>query len=353
MKLTDKFERVVVINLPFKGDRKQKLKKNLEKTGIADLKAVEWERAIYGEWAPAPAWWGAGNGGWGCFMSHLRVAQNAAHDKVDSYCVLEDDVVFHEQASTVLGHFADELPKDWGQVYLGGQYLNREPEVVSPWVLRPFNVNRTHAFALHKDTYAPFLEHITDFPFFMNPERNGRGMPILSPRDFHIDHRLGDAHEKRLWNTYSPVWWIAGQAEGVSEINKGVNEQNWWHLGTTTRGKSLPFFFIKNATQGTKLFSKMIHTGNTLKEGTFTDMGITTKLSDGELLHWLKMIASEAVEKWKLPGFQVPEDQPGFVERVSKLWEADVYPYGPQKVKEFSNYPYNGYAGGVASPITF
>ena len=110
MKLEEAFERVVVINLPFKADRRRRLEDDLYRSQIADPNKLRWERAICGDWTPPPGWWGAGNGAWGCLMSHVRIAQDAIHDGVASYCVLEDDVVFHPRSADMLEGFMRELP---------------------------------------------------------------------------------------------------------------------------------------------------------------------------------------------------------------------------------------------------
>ncbi len=116
-------QRIVVINLPYKPERRAALARNLGQTGIARPDDITWATAISGDWSPPPAWWGAGNGAWGCLMSHVRAVQDAIMDGVETLCLLEDDVVFHPQAALMLERLLWELPKDWDQVYLGGQHL--------------------------------------------------------------------------------------------------------------------------------------------------------------------------------------------------------------------------------------
>lgn len=152
-------------------------------------------------------------------MSHLRIAQDAVHDKLASYCVLEDDVVFHPRAPEMFDPFMKELPPDWGQVYLGGQFLHREPEKLSPWVVRPYNVNRTHAFALSRETVPRFQQHIMNASDYFELRAGEEGTAAIDHNCFHIDHQLGRAHERREWNTYAPIWWLAGQHEGSSNVS--------------------------------------------------------------------------------------------------------------------------------------
>ena len=91
--LTDSFERIYVINLPYKGDRRERLTSHLGALGLADPKALTWVRALSGDWCPPPAWFKAGNGAWGCLQSHIRIVQDAIMDGIDNFLVLEDDVL--------------------------------------------------------------------------------------------------------------------------------------------------------------------------------------------------------------------------------------------------------------------
>jgi GR25 family glycosyltransferase involved in LPS biosynthesis len=118
MRLTDAFERVVVLNLPYKTDRRERLARHLEALDLVDPARLTWQRALAGDWSPPPAWFHAGNGAWGCLQSHLRVVHDAVMDGIESYCVLEDDVVFKANAAAALGRIHRALPPDWGQLHL-------------------------------------------------------------------------------------------------------------------------------------------------------------------------------------------------------------------------------------------
>ncbi len=347
MKLEEAFERIVIINLPFKVDRKIRLAKHLEEIGISDPAVIRWERGICGDWTPPPAWWGAGNGAWGCLMSHLRIAQDAVHDKLANYCVLEDDVCFHPHSPAMLGSLMAELPSDWGQVYLGGQFLHQEPVAVTPWVVRPHNVNRTHAFALSKDTIPRFLQHIMHAPDYFDVKTWDVEAPEKSHNCYHIDHQLGCAHERVHWKTYAPKWWLAGQEAGSSNISGQCNPRMWWHW--RDQGYNLPFFFLEtNATkQQRDSVRPFIHAGFNLINDSFVDIGLCNDLCDNRLLDWLRMIAGEAVEQWKLPGFEVPHKMQNLVNRVQKLWSAGLLKAEENQMRVTADYPFNGLCGGI------
>jgi hypothetical protein len=347
MKLNEFFERVIVINLDSGVDRKMRLQLHVDEVSIMDSKQLEWSRAICGISAPPPPWWQAGTGAWGCLMSHLRIAQDAIHDKVTSYCVLEDDVVFHPRASEMFSQFIKSLPSDWGQVYLGGQFLHRQPEVVNPWVVRPFNVNRTHAFGLHHDVIPSFVQHIMHFPDYINVNINPTGEPNLLHNHFHIDHQLGRAHENMNWTTYAPSWWIAGQEGGASQISCQNNVRLWWHW--KNNGAQLPFVFLPNSpshTQRTEA-SQFLHTGYNLSRDRLIDTGIKSPLDDAALLHWMNLIAGEAIERWLLPGFEVPDEYPHLHRQAMNVWQGGVVAFDPILIRSLANYPHNGLCGGL------
>lgn len=347
MTLDEAFERVYVINLPFKVARREKLEQNLKTTGIVDPKKVFWERGVYGDWAPAPSWWGAGNGAWGCLMSHVRIAQDAAQDAVASYCVLEDDVVFHHRAQEMLDEFMTEVPDDWGQIYLGGQFLHQKPEPVSPWVVRPYNVNRTHAFALRKPAIPRFLQHVMHAPDYLNICDTSEECLSYTPNNYHIDHQLGRAHERRDWNVYAPTWWLAGQDEGPSSISGKTNVAMWWHW--RSRGHCLPYLYLTSEHDvfARELAERHLHCGYNLFDNSFIDIGLTRNLSDLELESWLQMIAGEAIERWRIPAFEVPAKYPELIKRIESIWKHGVFILSKEKLAEVLDYPFNGLCGGV------
>lgn len=351
MKLNEVFERIVIIKHPFEKERQERLKDHLRQIGIVDEDHVVWSRAICGDYTPPPAWWGACNSAWGCLMSHLRVAQDAVHDQVSSYCVLEDDVVFHPQAPAILEHFMREVPPDWGQIYLGGQHLHREPEAVSPFVFKPFNVNKTHAFALSKETIPKFLQHIMHAPDYVKLKVGDSGDTLYERNHFDMAKQLGRAHERNEWKTYSPIWWLAGQEKVTSQKSEGENVRMWWN--SRTRGQGLPFIYISSDSDITtrQLAQRYLHSGYNLIEDSLTDIGINGVLDDDSLLHWLNMIAGEAVELWKLPGFEIPKENCRVVDQARRLWDKGVIEFDEALVSAISRYPQNGLCGGIPHVI--
>ena len=163
--LTDWFDRVYVINCAHRPDRLEETKRHLEETGMANNEGVHYYPAIIGDWTTCPADWGSGRGAWGCLRSHQRILEDVIHDR-DGYgydepnltnvLVLEDDVVFKEDALEKLNEFMEAVPADWGQIYLGGQHRREKSETDSPNVVIGNSVNRTHAYAVNQPTFTQF-----------------------------------------------------------------------------------------------------------------------------------------------------------------------------------------------------
>ena len=335
MKLTDIFERVVVLNLPFRTDRRERLERHLQEMEIADPAKVRWERAVCGDWLKPSAWWGAGGGAWGCLFSHVRVVQDAVADKIEAYCVLEDDVVFHERSAEWLALFVGDLPSDWAQIYLGGQHRGAIEQVPGhPFVVRPLSVNRTHCFGLRSSHFDAFHRHVLYFPDYFDD------LAKLATNSYHIDHQLERAHRRQSWPVYAPPWWIAGQEAGDSDISGRHNPRKWWHPDTHFR--DLPFLVVPDGWQPDERRG-MLHAGFSLAPGTLRDVGLDIAvLSDSKLIEWAECIAKEAMSLWALPAACHPSLT---VERLRSVWPGgalDLCGVPAAALRRLADYPANG-----------
>jgi hypothetical protein len=211
------FERIAVISLPQRAARRAALTEQLAAAGLAAPGEITWMEAVEGVLLPPPAWWRSGTGAWGCLLSHARVLQDAVRDRLENVLILEDDVIFHHRIHEWLPPFLAAVPDGWGQIYLGGQHLRPPITTSSPLVLRAGDINRTHAYAVHRCAIPRIHQHLWHAPDYM-PQGN-----------WHIDHQYGLGHRRAIWNAYAPAWWLAGQAEGDSDICGRPLDQRWWH----------------------------------------------------------------------------------------------------------------------------
>lgn len=220
--LTDWFDRVYVINCAHRPDRLEETKEHLDETKMADNDKVIYYPAIIGDWTTCPADWGSGWGAWGCLRSHQRILEDVLHTRDDRYnmslnnvLVLEDDVIFKEDSLEKLNEFMEDVPDDWGQIYLGGQHRRDPTPTDSPNVIVGNSINRTHAYAVNQSTFTSFYRHISYATDYRNTNK-------------HIDHQLELAHRRKDWLVCCPKEWIAGQRAGASNINGKTHEINFW-----------------------------------------------------------------------------------------------------------------------------
>lgn len=207
-----KFDRTVCVNLDRRQDRWQEFLNAFPN----ELGSVERYQAIDGKQVPHPTWWQAGGGAWGCYRSHLRILEECLNNNIESCLFLEDDATFPADFGAKFDQFTSELPDDWGMIYLGGQHLfakEHPPVKVTERVYRPYNVNRTHAFAIRGKMMRTVYQHLTRADWHAAQ---------------HVDHHLGRLHQQRAHPIYTPAEWIVGQAEGWSNIAGKSTPERYW-----------------------------------------------------------------------------------------------------------------------------
>lgn len=226
MDLKTFFDRVVCINLDRRPDRWQRFMENVASAGWP-FTPVERISAVDAHKVPAPSWWLAGAGAWGCHQSHVRILQQAIQDGVQSLLILEDDAVLPQRFSSIVETFLRNVPGDWDAIMLGGQHL-RPPDIIESGVVSVRNGNRTHAHALRGRYLREAYQHLCNYP--QHAQR---------PR-FHVDHRLGMLHESGKYKVYAPDPWMVGQANGRSDIAGTDFSLRFW--SGTRSPESLPPF---------------------------------------------------------------------------------------------------------------
>jgi hypothetical protein len=117
MKLFDAFERIVVINLPERTDRRREMAAELRRAGLAENDP---RLSFFPGIRPADAGAFPSVGARGCFESHLGVIGAAIRDGLHSVLVLEDDLALHPAACRPQPELASRLAAgDWDFAYPG------------------------------------------------------------------------------------------------------------------------------------------------------------------------------------------------------------------------------------------
>ncbi len=111
------FEKIYVINLPYRTDRKRQIEKQLNKTGLSlsDEAVVLFEAVrpdTKGKWPSI--------GAQGCFFSHLTLLKDAAQNGYQSILILEDDADWSEGFLSNATEVLDQLEAlDWAFLHGG------------------------------------------------------------------------------------------------------------------------------------------------------------------------------------------------------------------------------------------
>lgn len=305
-KLLQYFGRIAVISLSHQGERRARVLRNLEETGLASSEDVTWMDAVDGRVEKPPEWWDEGEGAWGCRQSHLEVVRAAQRDGIESVLILEDDVVFHQRAGEWLSTIILRVPSDWDLFYLGGQHWEKPEATDDAMILKGKSIHRAHAYVIHRRAFSSFIEIV-----------GGRADREERPL-WHIDHVLGEGHKKGVWNAYGPAWWLAGQEDGMSNIAISHHFlRRWWQPGSDYW--KLPFVNYEGE-------SEHLHRA----------VGPVPE-SRMQLAIWLRTIAQEAWLQGRLPACGV------LPSLLNSLWPSGVtLVTSPAELAELADYPCNG-----------
>ncbi len=217
------------INLDRRPDRWEQFVKACPIQGVTRFAAID------GRKCRPPTWWKQGGGAWGCMLSHIGILQQALMDGVDQrggvLLVLEDDALFPSDFVEKAQRFIAALPRDWEQVYFGGQHRGmrvRPPKRINEQVIRPFMVNRTQAYAVRGSFILTLYRHLCDWPTHSRHPRH------------HVDHRMELLHSTGRHNVYAPTRWIIGQAGGKSDVCGRVAQDRFWNFHVAGRRRVKP-----------------------------------------------------------------------------------------------------------------
>lgn len=321
------FEAAFVISLSFRTDRLQSFRKQTQ--SLTSLPEIKVWPAVCGDICEHPPIWTAGNGAWGCYRSHLAILEHCLNENISSYIVFEDDAQFRPDFDKYITEFYKELPEDWQQIYLGGQlqYEETHPPIrISKNVLRPFNVNRTHCFAVSRRGMLPIYKHITNLPFW---------------EDNHIDHHLGRWHEDPTNQVFCPNQWLVGQMGFSSNVSGRVEDVTFYSdpesytLSHWLFDKPVCAYYTGDPLL-LRIAKPFLHQGNKLEHHGF-DITIAQAARYAnprpEINRWYNWIRSEIIRgrSTAIPCFYHPTISPSMVEEATN---AKVYPIHPHSLSE-------------------
>jgi len=158
MKLIDQFDRVYIVNLPERSDRRREIEAELGRFGLS----VDGETIRY--WTatrPNDAGLFPSIGSRGCFLSHLSILSDAIDNELDKILVMEDDLAIDERFVQDQPAMCGTLREgNWHFAYLGHIEAMRDDGSGPAWQTGRQPLATTHFYALNRPVMRALHEHL-------------------------------------------------------------------------------------------------------------------------------------------------------------------------------------------------
>lgn len=206
----DCFERILVVNLASRTDRRAETERELSRIG--EMRAV-----FFAAIKPDGAGSFRNAGEQGCFLSHLTILRNCLGAR--NVLVLEDDVSFAPDIATRI-RTLDKLPGDWDVIYLGHDQL---PANKTAWsgdglleVAASSQFIGTHCYAVNQSA----IPKLADFLELLLARE--RGHPEGGPMP--VDGAINTARKYLNLKTFAMIPPLAYQRSSRTDIG----QQKWF-----------------------------------------------------------------------------------------------------------------------------
>lgn len=158
MNLIDQFDRVYIVNLPERSDRRREIEAELGRVGLrVDGEKIRYLRAI----RPDDAGLFPSLGARGCFMSHLSILNDAIDSGLDTILVMEDDLAIDERFTQAQPEMCRALREErWHFAYLGHVYPLPDDGGKPGWHASQHPLATTHFYALNRPAILPLRDHL-------------------------------------------------------------------------------------------------------------------------------------------------------------------------------------------------
>lgn len=160
MNLTDFFERIYIVNLPERDDRRREMQQELARIDLRiDGDRVRYFRAV----RPDNAGLFPSLGARGCFMSHFAICEEAIRDGLNNVLVMEDDLAFDMRLPDALPMLLQRLRiEPWDIAYFGHfDPATHAVDVDAPiWRSTTAALATTHFYALNRRALTLLRNHL-------------------------------------------------------------------------------------------------------------------------------------------------------------------------------------------------
>jgi glycosyl transferase family 25 len=180
MNLADYFQRIYIINLRHRTDRKREMEAQLKKVGLSlDHPQIELFAAI----RPDNANGFPSIGAKGCFMSHLSILKDAQKRGLDNVLIIEDDLDFVADFNSRIDNAMHELNQHKWSIFYGGGRLQSPIEFTANSELaiipNSVSIQTTHFIGFTRSTINAMIDHLESI--LSRPAGHSDGGPM------HVD----------------------------------------------------------------------------------------------------------------------------------------------------------------------
>lgn len=211
------FEKIYIINLVNRPDRKTKIQERLNKLGIV----AEFYTAVEYPWANQLLMYMAHNndlrfknaGEFSCMSSHYACIYNAKVNGYKSILILEDDTEFLKNFNDIIQSYLDALPVDYDLAYFTCNIWKMDER--NDWAVEPFwrkacHCNAAAAYAVHSKFYDKILNGLDE------------RIDIIDVFYMKLQH---DTNNKMYFASPNLT------RQGFSYSNLIKSETDYWHTG--------------------------------------------------------------------------------------------------------------------------
>ena len=180
-----KIDKIFVINLEHRVDRKNAIIKEFQRVGINNyefFKAVQPNEQMISSWNPnfinpLPNWLSTYDGdiikykigSLGCMLSHIEIIKICVKNNYENVLIFEDDTIFNIKNGIKFDAVIDTLQsqiKDlsYGLLYLAGNHRAAILEKISDNIHRVLNTYTTGSYIVNKQAMQFILNRIPNYP---------------------------------------------------------------------------------------------------------------------------------------------------------------------------------------------
>jgi len=178
-------DKIFIINLEHRGDRKKKIISELQRVGLTNyeiFKAIKPTEEMINEWNPnflnpIPEWFKRTGGdekkykigALGCMLSHLEIIKLCIERKYENVLILEDDTEFQigngirfDQVISIMKNQFENL--NFGLFYLAGNHRGAQLQKKSDNINRVKGTLTTGSYIINKSVMKFIVKNMASFP---------------------------------------------------------------------------------------------------------------------------------------------------------------------------------------------